>query len=163
MNEKKCKLCGIMKPFSEFWKKGDNKDGHRNRCISCCSKVQKKYRVDPERERKYNLKKKYGITPEEYDEMLKNQNGVCKICGTDIPKGKGRFHIDHCHRTDKIRGLLCNNCNSMLGFINDNSFILIKAIRYLSSQTKSETQDSLVRETSGLHRHNRWFESNPWQ
>ena len=87
------------------------------------------------------IKKKYGITLDDYDQMLKDQNGVCKIChGTcDHPqrRNSGTLSIDHCHTTGKVRGLLCNQCNSLLGWARDNINTLQKAIEYLeASDTK---------------------------
>ena len=72
----------------------------------------------------------------EYDHMLRQQGGGCKICGTKTPKGKGRFHIDHCHKTNKIRGLLCTNCNVALGLLQDDIKISASAIQYLSESMK---------------------------
>jgi hypothetical protein len=63
-----------------------------------------------------HLKRTYGITIEQFDEMLKAQNGRCLICGVDKPRGTKSWHVDHCHETGKIRGLLCNMCNPRLGW-----------------------------------------------
>lgn len=81
--------------------------------------------------RNSNLQRNYGITLEDYDDMLLDQKGVCAICGTDDPKGKGRFHVDHCHTTGKVRGLLCHHCNVGLGHFEDNIERLLDAIEYL--------------------------------
>ena len=64
--------------------------------------------------------------------MLEAQNGRCKICGTDTPMGNGAFHVDHCHMTNKVRGLLCHKCNVGLGHFNDNISLLSTAILYLN-------------------------------
>jgi len=72
------------------------------------------------RHRRYRLLTNYGMTLESYDEMVKLQNGRCLIC-QDLPKGRwGVLHVDHCHETGKVRGLLCVGCNKALGFLNDN-------------------------------------------
>ena len=60
----------------------------------------------------YNLKK-YGITINEYDEMLVQQNGLCAICEGQSGTIKG-FHVDHDHDTDQVRGLLCHSCNQAM-------------------------------------------------
>ena len=78
------------------------------------------------------LKRKFGITVERYYTMLKEQNGKCAICGSDKPKGKGRWHVDHCHKTGEIRGLLCCHCNQALGLFRDNIDTLNSAREYLS-------------------------------
>lgn len=69
----------------------------------------------------------YGITREQYDEKLSNQQGLCAICGEE----PSEFHVDHCHATGKVRGLLCGRCNFMLGHARDSSSNLQNAIAYL--------------------------------
>jgi Recombination endonuclease VII len=70
----------------------------------------------PEQRHNEHLKATYGITHEIYLAMLARQGGKCLICGSDTARWKKRFHVDHCHQTGKIRGLLCNRCNPMLGW-----------------------------------------------
>ncbi len=75
---------------------------------------------------------KYGMKPEDYDDMLKRQNGLCWICKTNAPGHKHNyFSIDHSHETGQIRGLLCNACNMGLGYFRDNTSKLESAIKYL--------------------------------
>lgn len=78
------------------------------------------------------LRTTFGISLTEYQQMLARQNGVCAICAGG-PKGKKRLSVDHNHETGKVRGLLCGNCNSVLGFVNDDPDLLLKAICYLKS------------------------------
>lgn len=67
-----------------------------------------------------------------YDHKLAEQNGKCAICGSGkYDRTNRRFAIDHCHQTEKIRGLLCGRCNMALGLLNDNLEILDNAIKYL--------------------------------
>lgn len=80
--------------------------------------------------RKANLKKKYGLTLEEYATKLANQNGVCAICG-DPPK-RYRLAVDHDHETGKIRDLLCLGCNAKLETI-ENPVFVAKAKAYLQA------------------------------
>ena len=84
---------------------------------------------------KYLLKTRYGITREEYDQFLEEQDNVCAICGCkETSKFKSRIRelsVDHNHKTGKIRGLLCHNCNNILGRAKDNPLILMKCIKYL--------------------------------
>ena len=77
------------------------------------------------------LKKSFGITIEQFDEMLRSQGFACAICGNGKPGGVGTFHVDHCHETKKVRGLLCHHCNTALGLFKDNLVILRSAMRYL--------------------------------
>lgn len=84
--------------------------------------------------RAFHLKQKFGLTIEEYDAMVETQGGVCAIC-SGPPRGPGSdnglFHIDHCHDTGAIRGLLCGPCNVALGGFNDSEMLLVAALDYL--------------------------------
>ena len=73
------------------------------------------------------LQLKYDITQEEYARMYEEQGGRCKICGAK----KDVLHVDHCHTTGKVRGLLCRHCNVGIGQMRDNVEILRSAITYL--------------------------------
>lgn len=69
------------------------------------------------------LLKQYGITPEQYDEMLEAQGWACKTCSAPAPKSRDegvRFPVDHCHETGVNRGILCPSCNRALGLVGDN-------------------------------------------
>jgi len=77
----------------------------------------------------YNLKKLYGLSIQEYNDMAESQSGKCAICGMK-EKGK-RLAVDHCHTYGKVRGLLCSRCNMALGSLKDSPEILQKAILYL--------------------------------
>ncbi len=69
---------------------------------------------------------------EEYDKMFDEQQGCCKICKTNIRYLNRGLMVDHCHITYKVRGLLCNNCNTILGMAKDNRDILNECINYLN-------------------------------
>lgn len=79
--------------------------------------------------------KKFGLTPEAYDELVRRQEGLCAICGK--PESSKRdgitkaLAVDHCHKTGKIRGLLCAKHNTMLGMAEDDPSVLQKMIDYL--------------------------------
>lgn len=102
----------------------------------------KKQREDPERlklqsarARKCHLKRKWGMTPEEYENVLVSQGGVCAICGNgSIRDGHHTFHIDHDHETGRIRGLLCYSCNCAIGHFHDDQSLMKLAIEYLSDR-----------------------------
>ena len=72
----------------------------------------------------------YGITEAEYETMVSEQSGLCRLCGGK-PNGKGALHIDHDHSTGKVRGLLCHSCNTGLGSFKDNPELMALAIKYL--------------------------------
>ncbi len=77
--------------------------------------------------RKRSYEKKYGITIEDYNEMVEKQGGKCLICGKEF-----KLVVDHNHKTGCVRGLLCPNCNFGIGFLQDDVELLQKAINYLS-------------------------------
>lgn len=99
----------------------------------------KKYRdIHPEKFAKYEIKKKYGLADDEYQKMFNDQNSVCAICKnseTRIGTNNAVMNlaVDHCHKTGKIRGLLCANCNTSLGGFKDDINLLQSAIRYLEA------------------------------
>lgn len=80
-----------------------------------------------------SLNRKYGITTDERNRLLADQGGTCAICKT-VPKKPA---VDHCHSNGKIRGVLCNSCNSVIGFAKDNPETLASAMEYLSLHRNS--------------------------
>lgn len=89
------------------------------------------------------LRDKYGLTAEAYAAILKAQGGVCAICkepqsAVNGPSGKVTdFHVDHCHSTNRVRGLLCNQCNRGIGLFQDSPSLLRRAAAYLESHMTS--------------------------
>lgn len=83
----------------------------------------------------YRRLQKYGVTPEQYDALMETQGGACAIClrafGPD--RYRDRAHVDHCHDTGRVRGLLCPSCNTALGHLRDSVPNLERAIAYLSN------------------------------
>lgn len=76
--------------------------------------------------------RKYGINLSDYQRMLEQQEGICAICSApEAEQFKGVFHVDHCHTTGQVRGLLCRGCNHMLGVVGDDPHKLLRAITYL--------------------------------
>lgn len=85
---------------------------------------------------RYGLKARYGLTVEAYEQMFTEQKGLCAICGQPEtvrqPSGELRnLAVDHCHTTNKVRGLLCFACNTMIGMAKDRIEVLEQAIYYL--------------------------------
>lgn len=141
---KTCTVCKETLDYSHFHNSKVTKDGYGYRCRQCDKKAREKYR-ETNRERFYlvsrrkNLKFQYGISLEEYEELLKAQGGCCAICGSfnNNTTGKKRnwnFSVDHCHESGKVRGLLCNNCNRGLGLLGDTEESLKKALNYLEKK-----------------------------
>ena len=110
--------CGKEVARGKGWK--------RKQCYSCMYKKFKK--SNPDYWRKYLLRDKFVITLEDYEVMLAEQNSVCAICGG---KDNKKLAVDHDHKTGKVRGLLCVNCNHLLGRAKDELHILQQAINYL--------------------------------
>lgn len=150
-----CTRCSIKKDISEYYKR-KTRNGYRVRshCKKCCNISATEWnRLHPQKSKEYIKRhrrkhgkqasieyacKKYGITVSEYLEKFRKQNGKCAICGVPHLELKYRFSIDHCHTTNKFRGLLCGNCNIMLGMAKDSESILENAIHYLK---KSEVHN----------------------
>lgn len=102
------------------------------------SAQQREYRATiSERLRDERLKHRFGINLEAYNRLCASQGGVCAICGkpeTAKRNGKPRLlAVDHCHFSNRVRGLLCGNCNPMIGYAKDSVEVLSKAIEYLRS------------------------------
>ena len=98
---------------------------------------EKQTKRDRVRSRERMLRKKYGITSDQYNEILATQGGMCAIRGCEKRPGeigRGALHVDHDHVTNKIRGILCSNHNTALGKVNDSIDQLQAMIDYLRSQ-----------------------------
>jgi hypothetical protein len=92
--------------------------------------------------RKGSLKRIYGITLEIYNDLLKLQNGACAICSSTDHFGNkhtSNFQVDHDHKTNKIRGLLCSKCNRGLGLLGDNIENIEKVLIYLKGENEYNT------------------------
>ncbi len=123
----KCNECKKIKSEQYFHKNSHNKNGYDGKCKECRLKYihTDKYK---ERQRNYDLYRKYKIYEEDYQKLLKLQNNKCAICDKIVV---GRLYVDHCHETGNIRGLLCQTCNSGLGLLGDKTENLIRALNYL--------------------------------
>lgn len=83
--------------------------------------------------REIHIKRRYGLSMQQYNEMFEEQNGLCAICSYKFGQKQGDCYVDHCHTTKIVRGLLCQNCNSAIGYARDNPDILIKASKYVEN------------------------------
>lgn len=109
------------------------KSGYLNQCNSC--RYKKKLKGNPElrrKQREWNLKREYGITIQEYEEVFNRQGGLCAICRKESTHRSGALFVDHDHSNGKLRALLCNPCNLLLGYSRDDTSILKEAIKYLN-------------------------------
>ena len=129
---KSCAKCKEFKSLDSFRIKSD---GYLySYCKLCSKKTQYKWRTEnPTRiskiNRKQTLKRYSGMTQEEYNNLLDSQNGGCGICGRLA--GTKNLAVDHCHSTNKIRGILCGTCNNAIGALGDNLDGLKRALKYL--------------------------------
>ncbi|MFC8827857.1 endonuclease VII domain-containing protein [Streptomyces sp. NPDC057137] len=121
---KLCRVCGEVKPHSGWHRNSSASDGLSTRCKSCRA-VQG---------RAGHLKRQYGITEAQRDEMISSQMGICVIC-LSAPAA----HVDHCHETGRVRGVLCFNCNSAIGKLGDDPDTLRRAIAYLEGNAWKPT------------------------
>ena len=137
-----CSKCDEEKPINNFSKSARNKDGYLNQCKSCINIINKKwykkkggysYIAGHRGYLNARLKYKYGITIDDYDELLKLQRNVCAICGKK-EKQKRPLGVDHNHKTKRVRGLLCHKCNVLLGLCGEDTDILVSAISYLKKE-----------------------------
>ncbi len=128
---KRCCVCEQEKPVEDFSKskQAAPSNGRRSNCKECCDAAARDYYRREGRLKK--LAKKYGIEPQDYGEMYVKQDGRCAICFKEFDV----LFVDHCHDTDKIRGLLCSNCNSALGLLGDSLKNLESASKYLGKHT----------------------------
>jgi hypothetical protein len=107
-----------------------------SRCKACASKEYKEA-YNPERDWARRLRSKYGITADRYYEILREQDGLCAICRKPPeggPKRRSKLHVDHCHKTGRVRGLLCFRCNSTLGQVEESFDVLAAMVHYLEDR-----------------------------
>jgi hypothetical protein len=121
MSTKYCGKCKQTKNKTEFTKNSSASDGLYSMCRDCKTNAQ--YMAT------------YGITLSQYNDMFDLQEGCCAICDLTLEQtGKKRLYVDHCHTTGKVRGLLCQHCNFVLGQAKDSTAILEAAIMYLKER-----------------------------
>ena len=145
---KKCSNCKKEKLDGEFHRYKTSLQGYCKQCQN--EKTRAWHRLNPNKSKQQNLRwknrhpdydkdrclqKKWGMTREDFVCLLDSQGGGCAICGKTEDSDR-RLAIDHSHRTKKIRGILCNNCNNMLGRAYDSVTILRTAINYLEKHNE---------------------------
>lgn len=147
-----CSTCKIEKTPSEFYGRKISPDGLAYICKECDDRRHVEYRnankaLLAEKQKQWRdnnkshiraikRKSKFGINKEEQDAMLESQNHCCAICNKHESKCRRVLAIDHDHRTNKIRGLLCDNCNRCLGLLKDDLQVLESAVKYLKKYQK---------------------------
>jgi hypothetical protein len=147
-----CGKCQVALEESCFAKDGSRKDGLQLWCRKCHSD----YAKTPEQKKRWSeragrdwssgktrnsrYQKLFGITLEDYVLMFAEQKGCCKLCGRSDTGRKYAKHlcVDHCHKTGRVRGLLCNRCNAGIGFLCDDHGLADKARAYLAENQESD-------------------------
>jgi hypothetical protein len=122
-----CRKCGISKPVTAFHKQG--RRGRHSWCKECFNAYARETRsrnYSSEQKQRWNLSRRYKMTRQAVAAMLDAQGGRCGICAGQLHKP----HIDHDHRTGKVRGLLCHRCNIVIGGWEDEAF-RTAALRWL--------------------------------
>jgi hypothetical protein len=131
---KRCPDCGKTKALEDFPRNRRTKDGRHAYCKPCHNA---RGRESKQRlyggTRHYHLLARYGIGADQVAALIERQGGVCAICGRPDPE-----HVDHCHDSGLIRGVLCFNCNGGLGQFGDDIERLRAAIRYLERAASGE-------------------------
>lgn len=102
------------------------------RCKDRILTAERRYRRErPNAKREIQYKRRYGLTLEDFNLLVAAQAGCCAICREALKFEGKRVHVDHCHVTKKVRGILCSRCNVGLGQFQDNPSMLLAAVRYL--------------------------------
>lgn len=121
---KRCRTCGEVKPHSEWDRNRSTSDGLATLCKACKAA----------KGRARHLMSNYGLTEAQRDEMIASQMGICVIC-LNAPA----VHVDHCHETGRVRGVLCFNCNSAIGKLGDDPDTTRRATAYLEGNAWKPT------------------------
>mgnify|MGYP001581686368 CR=1 FL=1 len=144
---KKCRKCGKTKSVGEFYARNLSKDKVTPDCKDCVKQARKEkygsltsYRAQRREatqriNRASSMRRKYGLSLQDYEDLLEQQGKVCAICGSPERRRMNGIviplSVDHCHETNKIRGLLCNDCNAGIAMLREDAEILRAAISYL--------------------------------
>lgn len=153
-----CRVCLKSKSVEQFYKSNRQKDGLNTECKSCALARMKEYNkhylsLESTRERlsayrkkarttntttkrrefKNALKRHYNMDVECWARLFHAQNGLCAVCSDSLDGGR-HTHVDHDHRTGRVRGLLCGHCNPLIGFCKENPQRLHSALAYLERQ-----------------------------
>ena len=118
-----------MSKYREYHKKW--RDKNRSKLAGYARKYRDKYPDKAKLASRRSDLKKYGLTLDQYEEMLLVQKKCCRICGVHQDQLPQALHVDHCHLTNRVRALLCSSCNHLIGNSRENENILHAAIEYL--------------------------------
>lgn len=160
---KTCSKCKAQKDLDSFHNSKRSKDGKQHRCKSCAKhftqEATKVWRKANEKSHRLSIRKtkaklKYGLNLDEINKLLEAQNNCCAICKKELSFSavdkSDKPHIDHCHITGIVRGILCLQCNTGIGMFGDSSNLLSEAKSYLDNQRERLSElapkgDAIVR------------------
>lgn len=145
---KTCTKCQSAKPPADFYRNGQRLrpdckkcSNHRNAeayrqlpegvRAERAARAKRAYQHNPRIQRDGELRRKFGISLEDFERMLEAQDFLCRLCQRPPTGRRPSLHVDHDHATGRVRGLLCQNCNVGLGHFKDSPEILRRAIDYL--------------------------------
>ena len=145
---KTCSNCGEVRPKEVFYRDKNKADGCSSWCKECTKEINAQWYTENREKAKVSRTKwhkdnkeivrnrklilRYGITLDQYNDLFSKQKGCCAICEEHQDTFSRALAVDHCHKTGKVRGLLCVNCNSALGKLKENIQKIIKAAEYLT-------------------------------
>lgn len=137
---KRCSKCYTLRHTDDYHKDASRLDGRSYVCKQCHNERSRLYSKSHENEREsYRIEYHYGINTDELFDMLLSQDGKCATCQCSITlerKHTNRAHIDHDHRTGKVRELLCKECNKALGLIKEDKDTLMNMIAYIDKHNE---------------------------
>ena len=124
---KVCCICKTDLPKTDFRFHPQTRDNRNSWCMRC----------ESENSRWWHLAKKYNLSRERYTEILRQQGGLCPICGCNLGTVRvKRPCVDHCHKTQTVRGIICHNCNICIGMAKDNPERLRRAAEYVEAHNR---------------------------
>lgn len=119
----RCRIC--MKAQHAEWRRQDNQAYNRQRGRDY-------YATHKAQRRAYCVARKYNLSIEQWDALYHAQGGCCALCSVDLSSLPSKdVHVDHCHTTNKVRGILCSGCNTSLGKLGDTPESIMRAYHYL--------------------------------
>jgi hypothetical protein len=164
-----CKSCGERLPATDEFFSRYPSGKHRGTCKACrAAEERRRLGRDPAKRKastnawraanrekmnaaqaRAKLRRKYGLTSETWAARLITQGGGCAICAVEQGGGRhGKFHVDHCHVTGRVRGLLCHNCNTAIGLFADDANRLQRAAEYVSEARSGVVRKVRVKRAS---------------
>lgn len=139
-----CRKCGVEKPLIAFTKNKRCTDGVTHQCKVCTQPKYRQFAIERRHDERFiearrlsqkkHRAKKYGLTLDQLDALYERARNVCEVCESSPTKtgtSSNDLHVDHCHETGRVRGLLCSRCNTAIGLLSESATLLDRAKEYL--------------------------------